>query len=326
MIRRLLFTLALPSLVFACAATTDVAEEDDEATDEQAYTSWVDVSASYVGAYTPAPGARPGEVTSLRLRKDRSFVLVQNGATEQGLWTVKKGGAVAELRLTVASGARKTFRVTLGDGFRPRLALTRSRKTSELERAPVSCESVTCTTGMGCDVVDTDGVPGPVCNVRAPAWKTALAGYDLWGATFSGLWQLSYGAGSRGVSCGIRVSASTITCGTVGWDGWAVTGRIADDGTILGGTREGDGNYIAGRIDATGAVTLDAWRKKECYTVPSGTFCDKKEAGSLPKTAKPYEMCRTPDQTFQSGGWASGYYLECSECTPERQCIRYPAP
>lgn len=318
--------LALPLALFACAATTESPEADDEeeGTSEEALASSKDVTADYVGAYKTAPNAPEGDVTSLRLRKDRTFVIVQAGATEQGKYEVRKTTSATELRLTLPSGSKKTFKLSLGaDPFRPILEITRSRKTSRLERQLTSCASVNCLTGMGCDVVETDGVPGPVCSPRTPAWKTALATYDLWGANFSGVIPGSYG--NRGsLSCGVSVSTSYVTCGTVGWNGWAVSAPIAFDGTFLTGTPQGDDNYLAGKIGSDGQVTLTAWRKKECYSVPSGRFCDGKSTDTG-GTVTPYEMCRTKDLVFQSGGWASGYFTKCSACTAEQECTRYPA-
>ena len=57
--------------------------------------------------------------------------------------------------------------------------------------------------------------------------------------------------------------------------------------------------------------------------VPSGRFCDGK-ATDQGGTVKPYEMCRTKDLVFQSGGWASGHFTTCSSCTADMQCTRYP--
>jgi hypothetical protein len=321
-----IFLFALPLAVFACAATTESpgGGDEDEGSSEEAYTSSRDVTADYVAAYQTPPNTPAGDVTSLRLRKDRTFVLVQGGATEQGTYEVRKTGTATDLRLTLPSGSKKTFKVSLGAAeTRPTLEITRNRKTSRLERQLTSCAAVNCLTGMGCDVVETDGVPGPVCSPRTPAWKTALATYDLWGGDFSGVIPGSYG--NRGsLSCGVSVSAGNITCGTVGWNGWAVSAPIAEGGTFLTGTPQGDDNYLAGKIASDGQVTLTAWRKKECYSVPSGRFCDGKSTDTG-GTAKPYEMCRTKDLVFQSGGWASGYFTKCSSCTPEMECTRYPA-
>lgn len=323
-----LLLLALPLALFACAATTDDLGEDgldqDAETSEDELKKTTDVSADFVGDYRTPSSSAVGDVASLRLRKDRTFVLVQGGKTEEGRFVVRKGAtAEAELRLTLASGAGKTFKVTLGaEPFRSKLTITRSRKTSVLERQLLSCESVNCTTGFGCDVVETDGVPGPVCSARTPAWKLALGSYDLWGTSFD---QVIPGNYMRsGLGCGVTVSTSTIRCGTVGWDGWSVAAPIAADGTFLTGVATGDENYLEGSIAADGQVTLKAWRKKECYSVPSGRFCDGK-ATDRGATQKPYEMCRTPDQTFGQGGWASGYYTKCSACTTTMGCSRFPA-
>ncbi len=320
--------LALPFLLIACAATPADLEEDardeDAETSEEELRKTTDVSADFVGDYRTPSSQAVGDVASLRLRTDRTFVLVQGARTEEGRYVVRKGAsAQAELRLTLASGAGKTFKVTLGsDPFRATLTVTRSRKTSVLERQLLSCASVNCTPGFGCDVVETDGVPGPVCTSRKPAWQTALGSYDLWGVGFGQVIPGNYGR--SGISCGVTVSTSTIRCGTVGWDGWSVGAPIAEDGTFLTGVATGDENYLEGRIAADGQVTLKGWRKKECYSVPSGRFCDGK-ATDRGDTQKPYEMCRTPDQTFGQGGWASGYYVKCADCTTTMGCSRFPA-
>jgi hypothetical protein len=242
--------LALPLALFACAATPESPEADDE-TSEEAYTSSKDVTADYVGAYKTAPNAPEGDVTSLRLRKDRTIVIVRAGATAEGKHEVRKTASATKLRLTVQSGtsrSKRTFKLSLGaEPFRPILEITRSRKTSLLERQLTSCASVNCLTGMGCDVVETDGVPGPVCSPRTPACKTALATYDLWGAGFYSVTPGTYG--HRGsLSCGVSVSTSYVTCGTVGWNGWAMSAPIAFDGTFLTGTPLGDDNYLAGAL------------------------------------------------------------------------------
>ena len=321
--------LALPLSLVACAATTDATDGTDadteEASSEEALTGKVaDVSADYVGSYKTIADLGAGSVASLRLRKDKSYEMVVGDKTEQGKFKVRKGNErEVEIRLTQASGTYKIYRGVLGDGFRPQLRLSRLRTVSILERAPTSCASVNCTAGYGCDVEEKDGVPGPVCNARVPAWKIALAGYDLWGADVKGVLHGNYGY-VGGVNCGITVSTSTITCGTVGWSGWAVSAAIAPDGTFLSGTPQGDDNYLAGSVAADGQVTLTAWRKKECYSVPSGRFCDGK-ATDTSGSAKAYQMCRTKDLVFQSGGWASGYFTECSKCRPEDDCTRYPA-
>lgn len=319
--------LALPLALVACAATTNDEADDasEESSSEEALTGKVtDVSADYVGAYKTISDLGPGSITSLRLRKDKTYVVVIDGKTEQGTFTVRKGNErEVELRLIRPSGNFTVWRGNLGDGFRPHFRLSRIRTVSILERELTSCASVNCTSGFGCDVEEKDGVPGPVCNPRVPAWKLGLAGYDLWGADVQAVFHGNYGY-VGGIACGITVSTSTVTCGTVGWNGYSVTAAVAPDGSFVTGTAQGDESYMAGTIAADGKVTLTAWRKKECYSVPSGRFCEGKTTDAS-GSAKSYQMCRTKDLTFQSGGWASGYYQDCSKCTAEQQCTRYPA-
>lgn len=324
MYRSMLCAVALAALlspVFACSSSAP--EEDDDATEaaEAAQSAGEDVSAGYVGAYATAPSAPAGEISALRLATSGRYALTRKGAAEEGSYKVIKLSSRVELRLTPSSGARRTYKASLGDGLRPLLALTRSGRTSVLQREPTSCAGVTCNPGYACAVESFEGVPRPVCNPSAPptpAWKSALGGFDRWGVSFSAvLPPVSYLGARKAVSCIITPANDTIACGTTGYDALYVNAAIGSDGAFSSsvGNPNQSGGELRGRVGANGAVTLERFRRTECFQT-SSYWCESQETDgqNIPATQTAFMLCRTPDVTFPNGDWVAGYYKACSDC------------
>jgi len=319
MYRSRITTLAFVSLAFnvvACSPQMDGEEEFD--TIESAQTLTPDVSANYVGRYAKAPSAPIGEITSMVLKTTGRYVLTRNGAQEEGSYKVTSPSTGDQLRLTPMTGANRIYQVSLGTGSRPLFTATRSGRSSVLEREPTSCTGFSCATGHACSVEAYEDVPRPVCKRTEPAWKSALASFDLWGVDFKAvLPPVSYLSSRKTVYCTITPKSDRISCGTTGYDSHYVGATIQADGsfaTAWGGPRE-TGGELRGRVGASGAVTFERFRRTECFQT-SSYWCESQETDGqgIPATRTAFELCRTPDVTYPSGGWSSGYYKPCSEC------------
>lgn len=313
-----LLCLAVPSILVACAATTDDVPTDDDDASEAAITSGTDVAASFVGRYLPTPGVAVGDIAALTLKNDHHYVLSKGAAGQElGTFTVLKTARAIEMRLTPSKGALRRYTVTLGDGLRPRFTATRSGKVSVLAREPLSCASVNCTPGFACSVEEHDGVPGPVCNAPPPPplaiWKGPFASANRWGmqldnaieAVASGLVYRD-----KPLWCTITRDTETISCAVTGLDFVDLSARIEANGTfqaVVAGARP---STLTGRVATDGTVTVTGFEELRCV----GTYCERFYGANLPKAARPFELCRMPDQIFQSGGWASGYSLDCARC------------
>ncbi len=158
----------------------------------------------------------------------------------------------------------------------------------------------------------------------ARTWKDALAGQDRWGAVFRDvLPPPSYAAPRRPVACWIDVPRSKIIChaDSYEYEHLSATTSISAAGTFdvaVGGERE-NGQEIKGSVGADGKVTLTRFRRTECFRT-SSVFCYTHETDgtNLPATVSAVELCKTKDMFFQSGGYALGSYIACSEC--QGQC------
>ncbi len=156
----------------------------------------------------------------------------------------------------------------------------------------------------------------------AEIWKSAFAGADLWGTRFVGIVPAPGSSGGRkDVYCNIVPSRATISCG-LNPESTHVSAAIAADGSFAAtiGTPAGTGGELGGSVAVDGSVTLTQYRRTECFQT-SWRWCERTgtDGQNIPARATPYELCRTPDQTFGQGGWASGYYLACSQC--QGRCI-----
>jgi len=160
--------------------------------------------------------------------------------------------------------------------------------------------------------------PPPPPAPPAPTWKTGLAGFNLWGAEFKDALPSpsAYSSSRKTVLCKIVPSSATIACGTM-FDSTPIVASIGDDGafSMNAGAAGQTGGELVGHLDADGKATLTRFRQTECFQT-SSRWCESQETdGShLPAVATPYRLCRTKDQHFQSGGWASGFYVDCSKC------------
>jgi hypothetical protein len=303
------------ALVAGCAADTS-----SVAVEEADVTTGKDVSASYVGDYgTPASGVA-GAIKDLRLATTRAYELTTASGLETGTYKVLSNASGTTLVLTLAKGGTRSYKVTLGSGARPLLTVRRSSTAQTLERAPVSCDAVNCGAGFACAVVTDRGVPGPVCNAVTPTWKTAFAGHPTWGASLPAM--LPTGSGTdKPLYCTVRPATATISCNT-SWEGdsgaYQISATISPDGTFssaFDGTQggvPGSAGEVDGVVKADGTVVVNHYRGKTCYQT-SSYWCDgytSDRAGQAAAVA----ICRTPDQHFESGGWASGYWLACSQC------------
>ncbi len=311
-----LVAVALVSTLAACAA--DAAPEDASPDDvsEDELKSAKDVSADYVGRYAPPANAAPSAASKLLLKTNRTYALTTSSGTEEGTFKVTQSGTSITLRLAPAQGSARNYRASMGTGLRPILTLARYSTTWILERELVSCTLVSCNAGYGCAVEEYEGVPRPVCNPVEPTWKLPFIGHDLWGATLANVVPSSSAYfGRKSITCHVRPSQNTIACGLASWS-LSVSAQIQPDGTfaVAYGTATTNGGELRGRI-ADGNITLERFRTTTCFQT-SSSWCEKQETDgqNLPATAKAVQTCRTPDQTFQSGGWAAGYYLDCSQC------------
>lgn len=158
--------------------------------------------------------------------------------------------------------------------------------------------------------------PPPPPPPPVATWRTALAGADRFGVVFDGA--ISTSTSAIGIYCRISVSAASIRCASNGYDYNGATAAIQDDGSFAVNTRTNQaraGDELKGSINADGSVTLTRFAHYECFQT-SSFWCEGREAdgATMPRRANAFELCRTPDQHFYQGGWASGYYLACSAC------------
>lgn len=315
------FAVALgATTLLACAADpSDATETEDADVAEEDLKGSKDVTADLVGRYAPPQNAPGGAVSKLLLKTDKSYELTSASGVERGTFKATESSGNVTLRLAPASGSAKNYRAKVGTGFRPILTLSRYSTTWILEREPTSCQSVNCNPGYGCAVEAYEGVPRPVCNPVVPAWQLAFQGEAVWGATFRDVDFGQWTPDRRTLSCSIRPKEATINCSTNGFDPiyTAVSATIQPDGTFAyaaGGPNQ-SGGELRGRIAQDGTVTVERFRKTECFQT-SSFWCEGRETNgaSMPKSVKAVPICRTPDITFQSGGWAMGYWLACSEC------------
>lgn len=152
-----------------------------------------------------------------------------------------------------------------------------------------------------------------------PAWKTAFAnGHPLWAVRLeqtlpsnSPYW------GRIPLACSVSAKNATITCAAHDFLYSGTTAAIRDDGTFdqSSGKYNENGGELRGFIAPNGTVTVERFRHTICVQT-SSKWCETRESDgqNLPASAKAFELCRTPDVTFPAGGWASGYFLACSQC------------
>ncbi len=323
-LRPLLHTtwLVVPFAIALLACSAESSEADDEAieTDEAAQTGSADLSASYVGRFQPPPGAPGGMFAELLLKTDRSYELRAGAAAEAGSFRVRATSTGPKLVLSPSTGGTRSYHAALGAGYRPRLTLRRGRTTQELEREPLGCDGVACTAGHACAVEERRGVPGPVCSAVAPAlpaWRAALAGHDVWGATLHGVLE-PYSGIRKNLYCTVLPTMSLVYCNTM-WVGEHATLQlsvgVAPDGTfdrrVGAGTAVGD-QKLRGRIEADGTVVVEFFDAQTCYQT-SSFWCEGHKTDMVGRAA-PVAICRTRDEYFASGGSASGYWVPCTEC------------
>lgn len=321
LLRHSLLSIPFALGLLACSpADTGAADEDDIDVDEAAQTSASsDLSASYVGRFAPPPGASGGMVAELLLQTDRRYELRAAAGVESGRYRVRTTSTGPKLTLSPSTGGTRTFHVVLGTGFRPRLTLRRGRTTQELERDPVACDGVTCTSGHACAVEARRGVPAPVCSAVVPApaaWKSALAGHGVWGATLYDVLEPFSGV-RKNLYCTVLPEPSQIFCNAM-WLGEHATSEvstgIAPDGTFdfAGSGASAPGKKLRGRIAPDGTVEVDEFAVETCYQT-SSFWCEGQKTDRAGR-GTPVAICRTRDEVFQSGGTASGYWVACSEC------------
>lgn len=157
----------------------------------------------------------------------------------------------------------------------------------------------------------------------APTWKDALGSFRLWGAEFKDvLAPYTYGWARKAVVCKVVPASSLISCGTM-FDGTQQTATIHDDGSFsfASGTASTSGGELAGNVAVDGKVTLTRFRTTTCFQT-SSSWCESQatDGQNLPSEATPYHLCRTPDQHFQQGGWAAGFYVDCAKCNDYGGC------
>lgn len=319
-LRSSLLALVTGAALLACAAdpASDPASGEDPGQDEADLTSGKDVSADYVGRYAPPANAAAGSPSLLLLKKDKHYALTTASGTEEGSFVVRASGSTVQLRLTPAKGAARTYRATLGSGFRPLLTLSRYAATWTFERELVSCASVNCLAGFACTVEERDGVPGPACNPVSPTWKLAFAAQDLWGVTFANTITTGMFPGvQKPLYCQIHVANAQIGCGPTGLDFPKVWAAIQADGTfsVAYGNPGQTGGELAGSIGQGGKVTLTRFRDTECFQT-SSSWCEQHDTsgGNVPATSTAFALCSTPGQSWDNGDWVAGYMLDCAQC------------
>lgn len=325
----LVAVLASALAIVACASPIEQGDGDGETAESAESAATVDVSADVFGRYASRADAVGGEFTALVLRSNKTYALTKvGGGTESGTFTATKPASGMQIRLSPTSTtSKRIYRASLaGSVFRPTLTLTRSGKTSVLDRLePTSCASVNCNAGYACAVEDdADGVPRAVCNPDAPvdppapttpAWKSAAPG-TFWGLGFTqAVTAVASGMQINGkpLWCTIRPATSVISCAVTGWDFSDVAASIADDGTFDVGGASGSSAKLKGKVHADGRVILEAFSVLKCV---NANYCERFYGEGLPKQSSDpaVELCRVPGQTFPSGGWTAGYYQDCTKC------------
>jgi hypothetical protein len=154
----------------------------------------------------------------------------------------------------------------------------------------------------------------------AAGWNSSLGSQNLWGARFESLIPVGSSiAPSRvGVACKIAVAEATIRCSSRDFLYDGVTAPIQADGSfaVTTGTATTSGGELRGNIAADGTVTLERWALRTCFQT-SQSWCERSQTDgqNLPAKAQAFELCRTRDMFFPSGGYALGSELACSECS-----------
>ena len=291
--RSTLFAFASALVLLAgCAAEAPSGDAEEGALEEDLTAA----SGRYVGRFASADGA-----VRLTLAKNGSYTLETGGTPERGVWS----GSATQVRLTPSGGALRIYRVTLGTGDRPTLALVRAKVTLSLVRAAQSCASITCATT--CTVTDDGGVPTPSCP---SVWDAAYAG-KKWGIAVHDASSAAFSGGSfrQTLYCALR--DQTITCSGAGWGIGGLSAAIAADGTFsydfVQGTTE---SRLHGRITTAHVVTVDRYVNALCLGGP-GT-CERTAAEHVTAQAEP--LCTYAGQTFPNGDWTSDALVRCTSC------------
>jgi hypothetical protein len=312
-----LFCLASVS---ACALSPDVDVDEHGAVDVTAQQASNDLSAKYVGRYGPRAGA-PSAFRALALGTDGRFTLEHHeGAAEVGTYRVLASSTGIRLRLTRSEGTQ-IYVVSLGEGDHPLLTMTRAGRTSVLERAPLRCEAIQCPTGQTCSVEHTEAIPTPICkSPPAPppsAWKARYSGAPHWGVRFEDAARAGNFARRQTLNCMITPATDEISCSSLpnSYDHIVIKVRIQPDGSFAGGgvVPRQTSSELRGRVWPDGRVTVDFFQNTACFTT-SSTWCDTRKTEGRVGPVEPYPICRTRDQHFPSGGWASGYWTACTNC------------
>lgn len=284
------------------------AVDDVEGASEDALS--VDVTQEFLGRYKLAAGMdATQEMTRLDLISNRRYTLQGAAGREHGTFVVLRGSSGDKLRLTTASGARRTYWVTLAeqDG-RPTLSFRRYSTTFSL--------------------------------VRFPEWLTALASSDRWGVRFANTLD------APSIGCMVSPQSALISCGRRGFEQLSssfVSAPINDDGSFSFGapagrsaTRNVGADSLAGTIHSDGTVELTSFRSDACPTPTSQPLCTSLNHGvSFPARAPISTLCYAPGHASTRYPYSrlSGWYQECSTCDQTRRnvfgddvpCTRFPS-